>query len=203
MILPLIFFLILGTAVGSFLNVVAYRSIHSGSVFSGRSYCPHCKHKLKAADLVPIVSYLFLKGKCRYCSKEISLQYPAVELVTGLAFSFIFFHWWQGLIGVMYHVSGVTFLDYLALIYLLFVVSALIVLTTTDIVDGLLPNTIIVPSVAFAGLYKLFLLLIGVSNLPTLSADLISALLASLVFFAIVNDGKLFGILAIDQALLQ
>ena len=84
MILPLIFFLILGTAIGSFLNVVAYRSIHGGPIFSGRSVCPHCKHTLSAADLIPVISYIALQGKCRYCKKKISAQYPIVEAAAGL-----------------------------------------------------------------------------------------------------------------------
>ena len=182
LILPLLFF-ILGTSIGSFLNVIAYRSVRGGSVFSGRSYCPHCKHKLKPADLVPIVSYPFLKGKCRYCGKKISLQYPAVELVTGIVFTFIFFYWLQTS-------TPISLIGLINLIYLLFVVSVLIALTTTDIKDGLLPNSIIVSSVVLVGLYKLFLLLIGGYTLSTLSVDLISAFFTALAFFAIVYVSK-------------
>ncbi|MFH0804814.1 MAG: prepilin peptidase [Patescibacteria group bacterium] len=81
---------ILGLVVGSFLNVVIYR-LHAGVNFvRGRSYCPHCKHDLSAADLVPLFSFIFLRGRCRYCRKSISWQYPLVELGTSLAFLALF-----------------------------------------------------------------------------------------------------------------
>jgi len=55
-------------------------------VAKGRSYCPKCHHTLAGYDLVPVFSFLFLKGKCRYCGKPISWQYPIIELITGLIF---------------------------------------------------------------------------------------------------------------------
>jgi leader peptidase (prepilin peptidase)/N-methyltransferase len=77
--------LIFGTIVGSFLNAFSFR-FNTGrtlSLFSttssGRSRCMHCRHVLGALDLVPIVSYLFLRGRCRYCGAKISIQYPLVE----------------------------------------------------------------------------------------------------------------------------
>ncbi|MFH0828942.1 MAG: prepilin peptidase [Candidatus Kerfeldbacteria bacterium] len=75
---------VFGTAIGSFCNVVIYR-LHSGdSPLRGRSFCPSCKHTLEANDLVPILSFLMLRGKCRYCKARISLQYPLVELASGI-----------------------------------------------------------------------------------------------------------------------
>jgi len=190
MILPLIFFLILGTAIGSFLNVVAYRSIHGGPIFSGRSVCPHCKHTLSAADLIPVISYIALQGKCRYCKKKISAQYPIVEAAAGLAFAFTYFYWWSRLESIKYQVSSVMYLDIISLIFLLFVVSVLIVLTVTDIVDGLLPNSIILSSTAVVVVYKLFLVFIGEHTFSSLSVDLISAFFTALAFFAIVYVSK-------------
>jgi len=77
---------ILGTIIGSFLNVVIYRLKHEQSFLKGRSYCPHCRKTLGFWDLVPIFSFIFLRGRCRYCGQKISWQYPLVELATGLAF---------------------------------------------------------------------------------------------------------------------
>ncbi len=75
---------IFGTIIGSFCNVVVYR-LHAGdSPARGRSYCPHCKHTLSSADLVPVLSFIALRGKCRYCRKPISWQYPLVETAMGL-----------------------------------------------------------------------------------------------------------------------
>lgn len=70
---------LLGLAVGSFCNVVIYRLKAGDSPVRGRSYCPHCKHTLGAKDLVPLLSFVKLRGKCRYCKKPISWQYPLVE----------------------------------------------------------------------------------------------------------------------------
>lgn len=71
---------VLGAAIGSFCNVVIYRLHVGDSPTRGRSYCPHCKHELAAADLIPILSFVLLRGKCRYCRQPISWQYPGVEL---------------------------------------------------------------------------------------------------------------------------
>ncbi len=90
---PLIIF-IFGTIVGSFLNCVIYRlaphQYNGGGFLKGRSYCPLCKHTLSWQDLVPVLSFLFLKGKCRHCQKKISWQYPLVELSTGILFLLIY-----------------------------------------------------------------------------------------------------------------
>jgi len=86
----IILVIFLGLAAGSFLNVVIYR-LHVGKNFlKGRSYCPYCKHPLNAADLVPIFSFILLKGKCRYCQKKISWQYPLVEFSTVLIYLLLY-----------------------------------------------------------------------------------------------------------------
>ena len=72
-----------GLAAGSFLNVCIYRIPRKGSVmFPKRSYCPHCKHNLSAIDNIPVLSYIFLGTKCRYCKGAISPRYMTVELIT-------------------------------------------------------------------------------------------------------------------------
>lgn len=77
---------VLGICIGSFLNVLALRSLSEESIFWPPSKCPRCDHRLSPLDNIPVVSWLFLRGKCRYCSAPISWQYPAVELCTGLIF---------------------------------------------------------------------------------------------------------------------
>jgi len=81
-----IIFLVLGLAVGSFINVVVARASLLKAILPGRSHCPNCHRKLKVKDLVPLVSFFWLKGRCRYCKKRISWQYPLVELISGLGF---------------------------------------------------------------------------------------------------------------------
>lgn len=79
-------FFIFGTIIGSFLNVVIYR-YNTGKGISGRSQCFSCRNTLTWIDLVPVFSYLFLRGRCRHCGSRVSIQYPAVELLTGLLFA--------------------------------------------------------------------------------------------------------------------
>lgn len=76
----------LGLVVGSFLNVLALRSLSEESVFWPPSKCPRCQHRLSPLDNIPLLSYLMLRGKCRYCGTAISWQYPLVEAFTGLSF---------------------------------------------------------------------------------------------------------------------
>lgn len=82
---------ILGTIIGSFLNVVIYRIPEGKSIiYPPNSFCPKCGHKLSPLDLVPVLSWLFLKGRCRYCGEPISIQYPLVELLTGTLYVLVF-----------------------------------------------------------------------------------------------------------------
>ncbi len=85
-----IIFFILGTVFGSFLNCMAWRIAHHESVLKGRSHCAVCNHPLNAIDLVPVFSYLFLRGRCRYCREKISPRYMLSELVCGLGFLAVF-----------------------------------------------------------------------------------------------------------------
>lgn len=77
----------LGAVLGSFLNCMAWRAVHGGSVRKGRSRCPLCGHVLPAAELVPVLSYLFLRGRCRHCRGKISPRYMLAELSLGLFFA--------------------------------------------------------------------------------------------------------------------
>src|SRR3989338_11671331 len=81
------FVFIFGLCIGSFLNVGIYRLEKGEGFVGGRSYCPHCKHSLMWLDLIPVFSFLFLWGKCRYCGKKISVQFPPSD--TALIF---FYH---------------------------------------------------------------------------------------------------------------
>ena len=81
-----------GLLIGSAINAIVWRLYAGKSWTRGRSMCPDCKHVLAAKDLVPVFSWLFLKGQCRYCRKKIHWQYPVVELVTAMLFvvSYVF-----------------------------------------------------------------------------------------------------------------
>lgn len=94
-ITPLYIFLF-GLCIGSFLNVVIYRipkvdGEKSDFFTEKRSYCPHCKHQLYWYHNIPLFSYIFLNGKCAFCKKHISLQYPFIELSNGLLYLLIYY----------------------------------------------------------------------------------------------------------------
>jgi len=78
--------LILGAVFGSFINCMAWRIVHHESVMKGRSHCAVCGHPLSAGDLVPVFSYICLKGRCRYCGERISPRYMIVEVLNACAF---------------------------------------------------------------------------------------------------------------------
>lgn len=78
---------IFGLIIGSFLNALIWRIYVRRSVVKGRSICPECKHVLVAKDLVPLLSFVWQQGRCRYCHERISWQYPLVELATAAAFA--------------------------------------------------------------------------------------------------------------------
>ena len=81
---------IFGSIVGSFLNVCIHRMPQSESVVWPRSHCPHCKKRIPGYDNIPFLSYIILRGKCRYCKQKISLRYPLVELISALIFTLSF-----------------------------------------------------------------------------------------------------------------
>ena len=93
--LMIILILMIGTIFGSFLNVVILRSLSEESIVFPASKCTKCQTPLKWYHNIPILSYIFLKGKCAFCGEKISIQYPIVELLTGLIFlgsTIFYFH---------------------------------------------------------------------------------------------------------------
>jgi leader peptidase (prepilin peptidase)/N-methyltransferase len=85
------FVFVLGTVFGSMINVLIYRLPIEEDVVVKPSHCVNCGKKIKAYDLIPILSYIILGGKCRHCGEKISIRYPLMEMLTGLAFVGIFF----------------------------------------------------------------------------------------------------------------
>jgi len=120
---------ILGALVGSFLNCIIHRLEVNEGFIKGRSYCPHCKETIGAMDLIPIISFLFLKGRCRHCDGKISLQYPIVEIATGIIFAIIVFYQLnEGLLETT---------------YLLAIFSLMIVMFVYDLKHYLIPDEVV------------------------------------------------------------
>lgn len=96
---------ILGLIFGSFFNVVILRLPKGESLSKENSHCPKCGHRIKAYDLIPVLSYLFLGGRCRHCHTPISMRYPLVELITALLFTLVYLTYgfsYQTLIGLFF-----------------------------------------------------------------------------------------------------
>ena len=98
---------VFGIVIGSFLNVCIYRIPKQQSIAYPPSHCTSCSSKLKWYDLVPILSYIILKGKCRYCKHNISIRYPILELITGLLYFFIYVKFGIGIVFMKYAVSTI------------------------------------------------------------------------------------------------
>jgi len=96
--------IILGLVVGSFLNVCICRLPQERSIVYPPSNCPKCGHNLSFVDLIPVFSYLSLRGKCRYCKGTISVRYPIVEILTSLLFAAVFFKFGLGIDAVFHAV---------------------------------------------------------------------------------------------------
>jgi len=172
----------IGLAVGSFLNCVIYRLKTGEGFLRGRSFCPHCRQKLSWLDLIPVFSFLILKGKCHYCSKKISWQYPLVEVTTGGLFVLIA----SQSFSITY--SG----------FLLIASCFLIVIFVYDFKHFLIPDKVIYPAIAISFLYQLFMAL----DFKTWKLDsgslfypLLAAFLASAFFLIIflISRGRWLG----------
>lgn len=88
-----VFIIIFGLIIGSFLNVCIYRIPLEQSISYPPSHCCSCNHRLNPFDLIPMVSYLFLKGRCRYCEEKISIIYPLIELLNSTLYLIIFYNY--------------------------------------------------------------------------------------------------------------
>ncbi len=157
-----IFIFILGTLVGSFLNCVIYRLEQEKSFIRGHSFCPQCKHTLAWCDLVPVVSFIILKGKCRYCGERISWQYPIVEISTGLIFLLIFNG--SALLTTSSSLSlraeGLSlpkgFQTIISLILLWIIISSLEVIFVYDLKHYIIPDKVLYPAIVAVFFYQLF-----------------------------------------------
>ena len=146
-VLMTILSVVLGLAVGSFLNVVVHRVPAKLSVVAPASACPSCGHAIRSRDNVPVVSWILLGGRCRDCGSAISVRYPLVELTTGLLFGAV--TWWVAARGAV--VAGETTdlpTTALVLVALLYLMAISIALTCIDLETHTLPNRIVGPAYA-------------------------------------------------------
>lgn len=144
---------ILGTILGSFVKALADRSLGFKS-FRGRSYCPKCRHKLAWYDLFPVLSYLFLKGKCRYCHRRIPLEYLLTEIILGILIGYLFvqsfgnFQPFDYFDFAQYRFTQGKFSIFIFdLLFKIFFITILAILFLTDIKKMFIPDRIVKPAI--------------------------------------------------------
>ena len=162
----LVVLFMVGTVIGSFINVIIYRlpkSVMGESISlssPNRSFCPECKHILGVLELIPLLSYLLQRGKCKHCNQHISIQYPVIELTCGILMSLAF----------------IKFGLNLELIFILIFIFSLVALFWIDAKYQLLPDAITLP-----------LIVIGlVFNYPSGFVEFVDALIGATIGYLIL-----------------
>ncbi|MDP2638087.1 MAG: prepilin peptidase [Candidatus Levybacteria bacterium] len=192
-----IFIFVIGVFVGSFLNVLADRLPRNESPIKGRSHCEKCKKTLKWFDLIPLLSFILLKGKCRYCHTRLSPYYLIVELTTGILFAFTAFFVLNGsqfLISNFKFLINFQFLNFqmlASLTYYLFIMSCLIVIFFADLKYGIIPDKIVFPAIFVSFLY--LILNTNYLILPNLFSAVGACLFFLLLFLGTKGRGMGFG----------
>ena len=179
MVFLLVLFFVLGSAVGSFLNVIINR-VTQGESILGRSYCDHCKAILTPFDLIPIVSFVGLGARCRFCKKRISWQYPIVEAVSGILFALSF-----------YVLADSAKLTPASLLLYFFLVSVLVVVAAVDILYSLIPTSLVFAAALLILFYNYFSLDSGTFVVNVICAFALSASFLLIVF---LTRGKGMGV---------
>lgn len=182
-IITLFYIFILGLAIGSFLNVIIDR-VANGKKIGGRSYCDHCGKQITWYDLIPLISFILLQRKCRYCKKKISLFYPIVEFVTALLFVLTW------LFIPLYQTTPINYPTVVKILYLA-IISCLVVIFFTDLKYQIIPDQVQIVFFVLA-----FFLVLFSKELPSivparLLAGFIVLLPIGLIF--LISKGKAMG----------
>jgi leader peptidase (prepilin peptidase) / N-methyltransferase len=156
MLFGYIYCFIVGICMGSFFNVCIYRIPGGESIVSPPSHCYNCNTRLRSADLVPVFSYLFLGGKCRYCGTKISFRYPAIELLTGILYLLVF------------SVYGFSMQS----LYYIFLASLLVIISFIDLDHFIIPDKLLIIGAVFGLAYNI--LGYGISFLDGIYGALVS-----------------------------
>ncbi len=165
---------IIGTIFGSFYNVVGYRLPNNMSIIFPASHCPNCNHKLRFYELVPILSYIFLKGKCLKCKEKISIFYPFFELLT----------------GILFLLSYISFGINLKFIIAITFISILIIISISDIKYYIIPDEVLITG----GIILIIEFIINtIINKISLYNGVISPILNGLGAFALLYLFKCLG----------
>lgn len=168
-----ILILIYGLLIGSFLNVCIYRIPKDESIAFPASHCPKCSTSLRWYDNIPLLSYLSLKGKCRYCKTNISSQYPIVETLNAIIYLILFYY---------FHLS----IDF---IFYALISSTLIVITFIDLKEMIIPDILVLIILVLSILHKS--LNYFIYNIPfNIINSVLGALIAGGIFLLIIVLSK-------------
>lgn len=179
---------ILGIVIGSFLGVVISRVPKKKSIIHHRSHCEHCQTQLRWYDLMPLISYMLLRGRCRYCHKQYGSENLVIELVTGGVFVLA----GLTLLPSSFPASTSELLFLLvSLLYYFYIIASLIAICFIDIKYGIIPNVILYPATIFSLLY-LFMFQDTVVPVHILSGA-IACLFFFLLFIMTKGRGMGFG----------
>ncbi len=181
-----IYFLItiLGIIIGSFINCILYRLEKNESFIKGRSYCPKCKHSLLWKELIPLISWLFLKGKCSYCRKKISIKYPIIEAITGFLF----------LITTIFVINNYPEFYLFFLIFYLTIVFSFLIIFFFDLKHFLVSELVILYTSIFVVLWSIIAFILEIKTLDTLLIHLLAAVFSALFFYLLYILTKKKGI---------
>jgi leader peptidase (prepilin peptidase)/N-methyltransferase len=169
----------IGLIVGSFLNVVIYRTIIGEPWTRGRSRCDECKKKIPWYDNIPLLSFVLLKGKCRYCSQPIALSHPVVEFLTGTMF--VWWYWGGFFFFRLTHQP----LQYIQPLFWLFVGILLLVIFFSDVLYMIIPDEAVIFLTALTFFYRVALTAAGIMQTADFVRALAGALLCVSFFFAL------------------
>ncbi len=174
------FIFLFGLIIGSFLNAALYRLEVGGSLVKERSRCPLCGHILKWYELLPVLSFLIQKRKCRSCGGKISFQYPLVELLTGFLFLSTFLYIWAGL----------SFQGIIDVVYIFTVLSFIILIFVFDLKHYIIPNIAVYSLITISFFYSLYFY-----SFSEILFYILAAFLASGFFLLlyVVSSGKWIG----------
>ena len=172
MFLLLFVFFILGSAIGSFLNVVVDRTTRGGSILGPlRSYCDWCHATLSTFDLVPILSFVGLRGRCRYCHHKLSWQYPLVETLLGVLFAATF-----------YSLAASGNFSALVVLFYLLIITVLVVVAIVDLKFSLIPTTFVFAASLIVLFWNYFQMSSSDFVTSVFSAFLLAFFFAAIVF---------------------
>ena len=132
---------VIGLVIGSFSNVCIYRIPRNESLVNPGSHCPQCNKPIPFYDNIPVISYILLKGKCRSCGQPIPLQYPIVELATGLFYLALYLFYGLQLITIIYMI----------------LCTLLIIISFIDLKERIIPDVLSLPFIAIGFIVSFFL----------------------------------------------